>query len=158
MNVGQEWKAVEESAKITGKEAYKDYRETSNIRDPKKFDYFTDYRRITRKIWRRVAQDSIEYEGGVHARGMFYIVPQVIGNTPFVTNKKVKGWISSGFETGGDIYTILFVNIMKDFKHQVWTMDGLFKQNFTKRFSRLAKKLYPTYTFFLEIIQKNKLG
>jgi hypothetical protein len=157
MDVSAEWRAVEKGECITGKEAYKDYRLNSKIRDPKKFDYYTDYKRITRKIWKRVAQDSVEYEGGVYAKGFFYIVPEVIANIAFATNRFNKNYVDPMRSTGGDMYTILFVNLFREFKYNFWSMDGLFTQNYKKRASKLFRKIRPKYKFLLDtLLNPNK--
>lgn len=152
MDVSAEWKAVEKGRCITGREAYKDYRLTSKIRDPKKFDYYTDYKRITRKIWRRVAQDSVEYEGGVFSKGFFYIVPEVIANIPFATSRFNKNYVDPMRSTGGDMYTILYVNLFREFKYSFWSIDGLFAQNYKKRASKLFRKIRPKYKFLLDTL------
>lgn len=152
---GTHYKPVEVGASIVDKEAYKDYRLTSKIRDPKKFDYYTDYRRIARKIWTKIAEDSIEYESGVYDKGFFYLIPQVISNAPYIhlSNGKIK----TNDHTNGDSYTPIFCNLFKDLNHFCWSLDGCFVKSYKDKLKSTIDKYVPKYYFILPILLKNKL-
>lgn len=140
---------------IVGKEAYKDYRLTSKIRDPKKFDYYTDYRRITRKIWKKIAEYSLTYESGVYAKNFFYLVPQVIANKSFI--ELPNGKIRSNNLTKGDIYTPIFCNIFSNLKHFCWSLDGTYVDSYTQKLHETINKFVPKYYFILPKLIENKL-
>ena len=140
---------------IVGKDAYKDYRLTSTVRDPKKFTYYTDYRRITRKIWNKIADASLEYEGGVYAKDFFYMIPQVIDNQPFV--ELYGGKIKTNFHTNGDIYSPIFCNLFKRFNHSCRSLDGCYVEGYKSKLKKIIDKFVPKYYFILPILLKNKL-
>lgn len=150
-----EHKPVHVGVSIVGKEAYKDYRLTSTVRDPKKFKDFSTYRRITRKIWNKVAEDSVAYESGVYDKDFFYLIPQVIGNSPFVKMKN--GKIRSNDHTNGDSYTPIFCNLFKNFNHFCWSLDGCYVRSYTTRMYEVINKFVPKYYFMLSTLKKNKL-
>lgn len=149
------YKPVMKGVSIVGQEAYKDYRLTSTVRDPKKFNYYTDYRRITRKIWKRIAEDSVTYESGVYAHNFFYLVPQVVYNKPFV--KAGNGKLKTNSHTGGDIYSPIFCNTMKTFKYFCWSVDGCFTDSFKAKLIETINKFVPKYYFILDTLLKNKI-
>mgnify|MGYP000303645858 CR=1 FL=1 len=140
---------------IVGKEAYKDYRLTSKIRDPKKFTYYTDYRRIVRKIWNKVAEASMEYESGVYAKDFFYFIPQVVDNQPFV--ELYGGKIKTNSHTNGDIYSPIFCNLFKRFNHSCWSLDGTYTKSYKEKLKNTINKFVPKYYFILPILLNNKL-
>lgn len=139
---------------IVGKEAYKDYRLTSKIRDPKKFDYFSDYRRISRKIWKKIAEASIEYESGVYEKDFLYLVPQVIDNKPFIILQN--GKIKTNSHTDGDIYTMIFCNLFKKANNFCWSLDGSFSTTYLQKLADKINKEVPKYYFILPTLIKNK--
>lgn len=147
-------KPVHTGVSIVGKEAYKDYRLTSKIRDPKKFKYFTDYRRITRKIWAKIAEDSINYESGVYDKDFFYLIPQVISNEPFI--ELPNGKIKTNSHTNGDVYTPIFCNLFKKFNHFCWSVDGMYVRSYTSKLKEVIDKFVPKYYFVLPTLIKNK--
>lgn len=140
---------------ITDKEAYYDYKNTSTVRDPKKIRYYKDYRRIVRKIWKKVAENSIEYESGVYAKDFFYLVPQVISNQPYV--ELLNGKITTNSHTDGDIYAPIFCNLFKRFNHFCWSLDGCFVGSYKSKLSETINKFAPKYYFILPTILKNNL-
>lgn len=148
------YKPVHLGVSIVGKEAYQDYKKTSKIRDPKKFTYYTDYRRIARKIWKKIAENSIEYESGVYDKNFMYLIPQVIGNKPFITLPN--GKIKTNTHTKGDIYTPIFCNLFKNFNHFCWSVDGCFADSYTKKLNETINKFVPKYYFILPTLIKNK--
>lgn len=149
------YKPIHKGISIVGKEAYKDYRLNSKIRDPRKFTYFTDYRRITRKIWNKIASSSMEYEGGVYAKNFFYIVPQIVNNQPFI--ELYNGKIKTNSHTNGNIYSPIFCNIFPRFDHLCWSVDGTYTESYKKKFTNIINKFVPKYYFMLPILLKNKL-
>lgn len=149
------YKPVEPGVSITGKEAYTDYREWSKVRDPKKFDYYTDYRRISRKIWKKIADNSIEFEGGVYDKGFLYLVPQVIANKPFI--ELPNGKIKTNTHTDGDIYTPIFCNLFTRLDHFCWSIDGCLVQSYKDKLTETVNRFIPRYYFLLPTILKNKL-
>lgn len=148
------YRPVEKGASIVDKDAYKDYRETSKIRDPKKFTYYTDYRRIVRKIWKKVAEDSVNYESGVYDSTFFYLVPQVVTNQPFI--EMPNGKIKTNSHTNGDIYAPIFCNLFKRFDHTCWSFDGCFTKSYKDRLKNIIDKYIPTYYFILPLLKNNK--
>lgn len=151
----QIYKPVHKGVSIVGKEAYADYREFSKIRDPKKFKYYTDYRRITRKIWKRIADSSIEYESGVYDKDFFYLVPQVMLNRPFI--ELPNGKIKTNDHSNGDVYTPIFCNLLKDINHYCWSVDGTFVRTYSTKLYDTINKYVPKYYFILPTLIKNKL-
>ena len=155
MRIIPDYRPIHVGVSIVGKEAYKDYRLTSKIRDPKKFTYYTDYRRITRKIWSKIADASVNYEGGVYAKDFFYIVPQVVANLPFV--EVYGGKIKTNSHTEGNIYSPIFCNIFKRFDHLCWSLDGTYTDGYKKKLTDIVNRFVPKYYFMLPILLKNKL-
>ena len=149
------YKPVHLGVSIVGKEAYTDYRKTSKVRDPKKFTYYTDYRRITRKIWKKIADNSIEYTEGVYDKDFFYLIPQVIANKPFI--ELPNGRIKTNNHTGGDIYTPIFCNLFKNLNHFCWSIDGCYAATYTKKLSNIINRFVPKYYFILSILKNNRL-
>ena len=125
------YRPVHVGVSIVDKEAYKDYRETSKIRDPKKFNYYTDYRRVARKIWKKVAEDSVNYESGVYDSTFFYLIPQVVDNRPFI--ELPNGKIKTNSHTKGDMYAPIFCNLFKRFDYNCWSLDGTYTKSFKDR-------------------------
>lgn len=148
------FKPVHTGVSIVDKEAYKDYRLTSKVRDPKKFKYFTDYRRIARKIWAKIAEDSVNYESGVYDRDFLYLIPQVISNEPFI--ELPNGKIKTNSHTNGDVYTPIFCNLFKDFNHACWSVDGTFVDSYKNRLTEKVNKFVPKYYFVLPTLINNK--
>lgn len=148
------YKPVHLGVSIVGKEAYADYREVSKIRDPKKFTYYTDYRRIARKIWKKIAENSINHESGVYDKDFFYLIPQVIANEPFI--ELPNGKIKTNSHTDGDVYTPIFCNLFKNLNHFCWSLDGCFAATYTKKLNRTINKFVPKYYFILPTLIKNK--
>jgi len=149
-----QYSPVVKGVSIVGKEAYTDYRLWSKVRDPKKFDYYTDYRRIVRKIWKKVAEDSVNYESGVYAKGFFYLIPQVIANRAYI--ELPNGKIKSNIHTGGDIYTPIFCNLFRNFNNFCWSLDGCFVPTYTDRLKEVINRELPRYYFMLNTLIKNK--
>lgn len=150
-----QYKPVEIGVSIVAKEAHDDYRNTSKVRDPKKFGYYTDYRRITRKIWKKVAEDSVSYEGGVYAKGFFYLVPQVITNTPFI--ELANGKIKTNPHTEGDVYSPIFCNLFDRLDHFCWSIEGTYVASYKNKLKTIIDKYAPKYFFMLPLLLKNKL-
>lgn len=148
------YKPVHKGVSIVGKEAYKDYRLSSTIRDPKKFKYYTDYRRIARKIWKKIAEDSVKYESGVYDKKFFYLIPQVISNKPFV--ELPNGRIKTNNHTNGDAYTPIFCNLFNNFNHFCWSLDGCYVKSYKNRLNETINKFVPKYYFILPTLRKNK--
>lgn len=148
------YKPVHIGVSIVGKEAYTDYRLSSKVRDPKKFTYYTDYRRITRKIWKKIAEDSVNYESGVYAKKFFYLIPQVISNSPFI--EMPNGKIKTNSHTNGDSYTPIFCNLFNDFQHSCWSVDGCYVRSYKERLNLIIEKFVPKYYFILPTLLKNK--
>lgn len=140
---------------IVGKDAYKDYRLTSKVRDASRFKDFSDYRRIARKIWKKIAEASVIYESGVYDKDFFYIVPQVISNKPFI--ELHNGKIKTNNHTNGDMYTPVFSNLFKSVNHFCWSLDGSFVFTYKERLNNIINKFVPKYYFILPILRKNKL-
>lgn len=149
------YKPVEKPVSIVGREACEDYRKWSVVRNPSNISYYTDYRRITRKIWKKVAEASINYESGVYAKDFFYIVPQVIANKPFI--ELANGRIKTNDVTGGDMYTPIFCNLFKKLNHFCWALDGGFLQEYKGKLKEIINKFVPKYYFILPILRKNNL-
>jgi hypothetical protein len=149
------YKPVHTGVSITDKEAFADYKEWSDTRDPKKFNYYSDYRRLARKIWKRIADDSLEYESGVFDKGFFYLIPQVIANKPFI--EMPNGRIKTNDHTGGDIYTPVFCNLFPKFNHFCWSLDGCYVRSYLDKFNLIINKFVPRYYFILPTLLKNKL-
>ena len=147
------YRPVHVGVSIVDKEAYKDYRETSKIRDPKKFNYYTDYRRVARKIWKKIAEDSVTYESGVYDSTFFYLVPQVVDNRPFV--ELPNGKIKTNSHTKGDIYAPIFCNLFKRFDYSCWSIDGCYVKSYTSRLNDIINKFVPKYYFILSTLIKN---
>ena len=148
------YRPVHKGVSIVGKEAYKDYKETSTVRTPKHFNYYTDYRRITRKIWKKIAEDSVNYESGVYDSTFFYLVPQVVTNQPFI--EMPNGKIKTNSHTNGDIYAPIFCNLFKRLDHNCWSFDGCYVDTYKKRLNNLINKVVPKYYFILSTLIKNK--
>ena len=151
----QQYKPVHVGVSIVGKEAYQDYRLWSKVRDPKKFNYYTDYRRIARKIWKKIAVDSVTYESGVYDKSFFYLIPQVISNSPFI--ELPDGRIKTNSHTNGDTYTPIFCNLFKRFEHFCWSVDGTYTRSYKNRLKMIINKYIPKYYFILPTLRKNKL-
>lgn len=147
------YRPVEKGVSIVGKEAYQDYKSISKIRDPKHFNYYTDYRRITRKIWKKIAEDSVNYESGVYDSTFFYLVPQVVTNQPFI--EMPNGKIKTNSHTNGDIYAPVFCNLFKRLDHSCWSFDGCFVDTYKKRLNGIINKYVPRYYFILSTLIKN---
>lgn len=146
---------VERGVSIVGKEANAHYKKWSKVRKPKNFYSFADYRRITRKIWKKVALASVEYESGVYAKDFFYIVPQVIDNQPYIIGPD--GKIKSNHHTNGDIYTPIYCNLFKRYNHFCWSVDGSFVKSYKQYFKQVIEKYVPKYYFILASLKKNNL-
>lgn len=152
--VARRHKPVTKGVSIVGKEAYADYMEFSKIRDPKKFTYYKDYGRITRKIWKKIAEDSMEYESGVYAPKFFYLIPQVIANRPYIETRG--GEIQSNDHTNGDMYTPVFCNLMYNVRYKIWYLDGTYVHSYIKRLTEKIRASVPTYYFILMTLLKSK--
>lgn len=150
-----EYKPVHKGVSIVGREAYDSYRLWSKIRNVKNFSYFTDYRRVTRKIWKKIAENSIEHESGVYDKDFFYLVPQVIDNKPFI--ELPNGKIKTNSHTNGDMYTPIFCNLFKKLNHFCWSLDGCFVQGYKDKLNEKVNKSVPKYYFILPTLIKNKL-
>lgn len=135
------YRPVHTGVSIVGKEAYKDYRLSSKIRDAKKFKDFTTYRRIARKIWSKIAEDSINFESGVYDKDFFYLIPQVIANKPFI--ELPNGKIKTNDHTNGDMYTPIFCNLFKNFNHFCWSLDGCYVRSYTTKMQEVINKFVP---------------
>ena len=149
------YKPVHKGVSIVGEEAYEDYRSTSKIRNPKNVSFFTDYRRIARKIWKKIAENSVEFESGVYAKKFFYLVPQVIDNKPFI--ELPNGRIKTNSHTDGDMYTPIFCNLFKNLEHYCWSIDGCFVQSYKDKLTEKVNREAPKYYFILPTLIKNKL-
>lgn len=149
------YKPIMKGVSIVGREAYTDYRLTSKVRDPKKFTYYTDYRRITRKIWNKIAEASIEYEGGVYAKDFFYLIPQVVANMPFI--EAYGGKIKTTSHTDGDIYSPIFCNLFRKFNHSCWSIEGTYVKSYKNKLVDTINRFVPKYYFMLSVLLKNKL-
>lgn len=148
------YKPVHTGVSIVGDDAYRDYRLTSTVRDPKKFKDVRTYRQITRKIWKKIAEDSVMYEGGVYDKDFFYLIPQVISNRPFI--ELPNGKIKTNSHTNGDMYTPIFCNLFKSLNHFCWSLDGCYVRTYTKRLNETINKFVPKYYFMLPTLIKNK--
>lgn len=149
------YKSIHKGISIVGKEAYRDYRLTSEIRDPKKFNYYTDYRRVSRKIWKKIAESSIEYESGVYVDNFFYLIPQVVSNMPFI--ELPNGKLKTNGHTEGDVYSPIFCNLLKRFDHFCWSFDGMYARSYTKKLCEIINQYVPKYYFILPTLLKNNL-
>lgn len=140
---------------IVGPEAYDDFRENYKKRDPSVTPERTEYRRLVRKIWKKVSEASYEYESGVYDPTFFYMVPQVVFNQKYVILPN--GRIKDNSATGGDEYALIFCNLLKGLSHQCWSLNG----SITRRYGRILKKITdtiaPTYYFILPMLIKNKM-
>lgn len=146
--------AVHKGVSTVGEEAFKDYKEYSEIRNKKELSYYADYRRLARKLWKKVADASIEYESGVYDSQFFYIIPQVIDNKPFI--QVPRGKIKTNMHTGGDIYTPIFCNILRLKNHYCWSLDGSFVDGYKKKLQAFIDEHVPKYYFILDTLKKNK--
>ena len=149
------YRPVHKGVSIVDAEAFKDYREWSKVRDPKNFSYYTDYRKVARKIWEKIADSSIENEGGVYDRNFMYLIPQVIDNRPFV--ELPNGKIKTNSHTNGDMYTPIFCNLFKKLNHFCWSLDGCFTDRYKNNLKTKVNKEAPRYFFMLTTLIKNKL-
>lgn len=149
------YKPVHKGVSIVGEEAYKDYRENSKVRNSKNVSYFTDYRRIARKIWSKIAKDSVEFESGVYAKGFLYLIPQVIDNKPFI--ELPNGRIKTNTHTDGDMYTPIFCNLFKKLDHYCWSLDGCFTEGYKDKMKKKINDEAPKYYFILPTLIKNNL-
>lgn len=140
---------------IVDREAYDDYRKSSDIRNPKNVSYYTDYRKIARKIWKKIAEDSVNHESGVYVKDFFYLVPHVVDNKPFL--ELPNGKIKTNYHTNGNIYAPLFCNLFKNLGHYSWTIDGCFVESYSERLNDVINRLVPKYFFILPTLIKNKL-
>ncbi len=150
-----EYKPVHKGISIVGREAYSDYREWSEIRDPKKIGYYTDYRRITRKVWKKISEYSLTYESGVYDKNFFYLIPQVVGNSPFI--ELPNGRIRSNSHTDGDMYSPIFCNLFPNYNNYCWSVDGTFVRSYTNKLKEVIDKFIPQYYFILPMLRQNKL-
>lgn len=137
---------------IVAKEAYDYYRENSKRRNKKIFSYYKDYGRVTRNIWKKVAEASMEYESGVYAKNTFYFVPQVIANRPFI--QLPSGKIKSFEHTNGDMYSPIFNFISPRLDHICWNFDGSFLKSYKERLNDILQKYAPKYYFMLNTLIK----
>lgn len=136
-------------------EAFQDYKKKAKFRDVKKLNYYTNYRRVVRKVWSRVANDSINYESGVYDKDFFYLVPQVVDNKPFI--ELPNGKIKTNFHTDGDIYYPIFCNLSKKLEHSCWSLEGGYVATYKKKLRETINKFIPKYYFILSTLIKNKL-
>lgn len=150
-----EYKPVVKGVSTVDKDAYRDYRLASKVRDPKKFNYHTDYSRVIRKIWKKIADYSIEYESGVYAENFFYLVPQVIAKVPYIRmgNRRIK----TNRNTDNNVYTPIFCNLFGRLNHFSWSLDGTFMRPYKKKLKKQIDKYNPRYYFILNTLRKNKL-
>lgn len=148
------YRPVHRGVSIVDKDAYTDYRLSSTVRDPKKFKDYTDYRRIVRKIWKRIADYSIEYNSGVYAKNFFYLIPQVVDNRPFI--EMGNGKIRTNSHTNGDVYTPIFCNLFNRFDQVCWSLDGTYVKSYTEKLSNKIDEFVPKYYFILSTLIKNK--
>lgn len=149
------YKSISKGVSITNDEAFQDYKEFSKIRDKKKFNYYSDYRRVARKIWRKVADSSIEYESGVYDKDFFYLIPQVISNKPFV--QLPNGKIKSNDATDGNMYSPIFCNLFPQFHHFCFSLDGTYVQTYKDKLTETINRLVPKYFFILNVLKSNNL-
>lgn len=149
------FKPVHKGASTVDDAAFQDYKKWSKIRNPKNFNYFSDYRRVARKIWKKVAESSVNYESGVYDKDFLYLVPQVVDNKPFI--ELPNGKIKTNAHTNGDIYSPIFCNLFKSFNHSCWSVDGCFVDSYEERMTDKINKEVPKYYFILPTLIKNKL-
>jgi len=149
------YKPVHTGISIVSREACADYREWSTVRDSKKISYYTEYRRVLRKVWKKIAEDSLIYESGVYAEKFFYLVPQVVDNQPFI--ELYNGKIKTNSHTEGNIYAPIFCNLFKRFDYNCWSLTGSYVESYKQRLNEIINKFVPKYYFILNIILNNKL-
>lgn len=154
-NMVRKYTPVHKGKSIVDKEANADYKEYSKVRDPKKFSYFTDYRRICRKIWKKIAESSIKYESGVYDKDFLYLVPQVVANMPFISLGN--GKIQTNSHTKGDIYGPIFCNLFPRFNNFSWSLDGGFTVSYKKMLRETIDAHVPDYFFILPTLRENHL-
>lgn len=146
---------MQKAMSIVGPEAYEDFRENAKNRDASVTPERTEYRRLVRKIWKKVAEASYEYESGVYDPNFFYIVPQVVFNQKYVILPG--GKIKDNSATGGDEYAPIFCNLLKGFKHQCWSLNGSITRSYKTALKEITDTIAPVYYFILPMLIKNKM-
>ena len=150
-----DYKTVHKAVNVVDKDAYTYYRLNSKKRDSKKFKDHREYRQTIRKIWKKIAEASIEYESGVYCKNFFYFVPQVIAEKPFIKLKN--GKIKSNAHVDNRMYTPIFCNLMRGIEYYCWSPDGLFAESYKKTLFDKIEAEVPDYYFILSTIMKNNL-
>lgn len=149
------YKPVHKGISIVNDEAFQDYKKWSKIRDPKKFNYFSDYRKVARKIWEKISEASINNDSGVYDKDFLYLIPQVIANRPFV--ELPNGKIKTNSHTDGNMYTPIFCNLFKKLNHFCWSIEGTYTDGYKKKLRDKINEEAPKYYFILPTLIKNKL-
>lgn len=148
------YKPVHKPVSLVDQMAYEDYKKWSKKRDWRVVGNVNQYKGLSRKIWKKIAEYSVQYESGVYSENFFYLIPQVIDNKPFVQLKS--GRIKSNDFTNGDMYAPIFCNLMKKFSHFTWSLDGSYVDRYKERLTNIINEVVPKYYFILSIIKNNK--
>jgi hypothetical protein len=147
------YKIVGDRASVINHDAFSFYKDRAQYRDKKIINENRHYAKIISSIYEKIANDVVQYEGGVYAKGMFYIIPQPYPKKMFikVTNgKELKGTMN--LHTNGKVCSIFFVNLFSKTKYKCWDMYNGFFKSVTKKFSDFLKSDSPKYIFSLDSI------
>lgn len=149
-------KLVGNKKTLVSQEAYKYYRERAKRRDKEKTNERKHFAKTLNNIYRKVRDQSLEFEGGVYAPSYFYIVPQ-----PYPQKKFVKVLQKGGeyrgtlnIPTKGRVYTLLFVNLLTGKKRKLWDMSGTFFPKIREKMSNRLKEQKVRYLFSLDTLKK----
>ena len=149
------YKVVGKKKSLVDYDFFKFYSENSKHR--KAGFLARDLATVMSSIYKKVSESIVEYEGGVYAREMFYIIPQPYPDKAFikVTNGyKFRGTMN--LHTEGKIYGLLFVNLFPGYQNKVWDMYNSFHRKLKRTFSKFLKNNKPTYKFSLHSIFKTR--
>ena len=148
-------KILGDKVSVLDSKAFKFYLERSKNRNKKRLNQSRHYAKIISNIYEKIAEGALEYEGGVYAKGAFYIIPQPYPKKMFVriTNgRELKGTMN--LHTDGKVYGIFFANLFSKKEHQVWDMYNGFFKSFTTKFSKILNEAKVNYIFSLDSILK----
>lgn len=141
-------KLVGNKHSTTDYKAYQFYRDNANHRSHVKD--FVDHGRILGKIYKKVAESAIEYEGGVYIRRFMYIIPQIYPSKTIATVPGSEGLdVTMNSHTNGRFATLLFVNLLGK-KYEFWSMDNTFYKSVKTRLVNMLKDYRPKYKFSLK--------
>lgn len=149
---------ITKSHSATDSDAYDFYKKNAKHRDYKNIRHYTHYSSVIGKIYNKIREGALEYEGGVYIKNFAYIIPQKLPQkVAAVTMENGKKKIKFNSHSDEHVYTLMFVNLVNNIKQRFWTMDGKFSKKFRHMLSEKLKKGDNNYKFSLDTLLKSRI-